>query len=96
MRQLSTVSGHPAGGAESEEKGGDQVGDGDWGEGGEELFSREVSAWQLQRRLQRKVLKLENGLSSQVPFEDVEREVQVRRYCKTSEFMDGGFFLDKD
>lgn len=40
-------------------------------------FPRSVMLWQLQRRLQNKVLRLEGGLSSQVPFEDIEGEVQV-------------------
>lgn len=48
----------------------------------ERLFPREVSAWQLQWRLQRKVLRLEDGLSSQVPFEEIEGEVQVCTYIR--------------
>lgn len=79
---LRLLLGKPAGGAESEEKHGDSFGAGrkrGQRDGAQELFPREVSAWQLQRRLQRKVLQLENGLSSQVPFEDIESEVQVRR-----------------
>eukprot|EP00752_Nemacystus_decipiens_P012770 g11309.t1 len=50
--------------------------DGGSGLDGERRFPREVSAWQLQWRLQRKVLRLEDGLSSQVPFEEIEGEVQ--------------------
>ncbi|CAM9669154.1 unnamed protein product [Hapterophycus canaliculatus] len=79
---FSTVSGKPSEGVEAEEKEGPSLGGGGGrGQGGEaeNIFPREVSAWQLQRRLQRKVLRLENGLSSQVPFEDIESEVQVTR-----------------
>jgi len=60
-------------GKEDEPDGGPAAGRGTF------LFPREVSAWQLQRRLQRKVLRLENGLSSEVPFEEIEGEVQARR-----------------
>lgn len=69
----------PAGSLEEKKEQGDGFhgGDGRWEEEGA-LFPREISAWQLQRRLQRKVLRLENGLSSQVPFEEIESEVQVR------------------
>ena len=55
------------------------VGGGGGRRGGVSRFPREVSAWQLQRRLQRKVLRLENGLTSRVPFEEIEGEVQVRK-----------------
>ncbi|CBJ31427.1 Putative subunit of the Anaphase Promoting Complex [Ectocarpus siliculosus] len=68
---------------EKSEQGGEAFHSGGGGGGGggrrEEggLFPREISAWQLQWRLQRKVLRLENGLSSQVPFEEIESEVQA-------------------
>lgn len=39
------------------------------------------AAWQLRLHLQNTVLQLEKGLSSQVPFEVVEAEVQVRPCC---------------
>lgn len=65
---------------EKSEQGGEGFRSGGGGGGRREggaLFPREISAWQLQWRLQRKVLRLENGLSSQVPFEEIESEVQV-------------------
>lgn len=72
-------SGAAAGGAGgSEEKRDGGIADGGPGQREERLFPREVSAWQLQWRLQRKVLRLEDGLSSQVTFEEIEGEVQVR------------------
>lgn len=40
-------------------------------------FPRSITSWQLQRRLQDQVIRLENGLSSQVSFEEIEREIQV-------------------
>lgn len=56
----------------------DGVADRGRGRGGaRRVFPREVSASQLQWRLQRKVLRLEDGLSSRVPFEEIEGEVQV-------------------
>lgn len=79
---IRLFSGSAAGGREgSEEKMDHGIVDGGGpGEREEErLFPREVSAWQLQWRLQRKVLRLEDGLSSQLPFEEIEGEVQVRR-----------------
>ncbi|CAM9115608.1 unnamed protein product, partial [Ectocarpus sp. 4 AP-2014] len=66
---------------EKSEQGGEGFHSGGGGGGGRReegaLFPREISAWQLQWRLQRKVLRLENGLSSQVPFEEIESEVQA-------------------
>lgn len=53
-------------------------------------FSRSVTAWQLQRRLQKKVTKLENGMSSQVSFEEVEKEVQVRWEARMLDAQDHG------
>lgn len=41
-------------------------------------FPPEVAAWQLQRRLQNKVLRLEKRLGSRVSSEDIEGEVEVR------------------
>lgn len=40
-------------------------------------FPRSITSWQLQRRLQEQVIRLENGLSSQIPFEKIEGEIQV-------------------
>ncbi|CAN0284357.1 unnamed protein product [Ectocarpus sp. 12 AP-2014] len=65
---------------EKSEQGGEGFHSGGGGGGRREegaLFSREISSWQLQWRLQRKVLQLENGLSSQVPFQEIESEVQA-------------------
>lgn len=45
------------------------------------LFPRSATVWQLQRRLQGKAMRLQNGLSSQVSFQEVEGEVQVSKKC---------------
>eukprot|EP00903_Cladosiphon_okamuranus_P005713 g5672.t1 len=74
VRQQGAAAGMTGG---SEEKKDDGVTDGNQIQREERLFPREVSAWQLQWRLQRKVLRLEDGLSSQVPFEEIEGEVQA-------------------
>lgn len=47
------------------------------GRGTGAYFPRSITSWQLQRRLQEQVIRLENGLSSQIPFEQIEGEIQV-------------------
>ena len=77
---VSLLSPHRVGSGGGFDEDFEAVGGGAGGNGGRFRFPRSVTAGQLQLRLQKTVFRLEEGMSSQLPFEVVEAEVQVREW----------------